>query len=157
MTYLCRCNQIFYNMTNEEQMKEKAKTYLVCFNSGCAQREHCLRWLVSHHVPVDQKFITCINPNYAARISAACPYYRDCKPVRIPKGMIHFYDKMPSLTERAIKAELIARFTRVGYYKLRNGKRQITPEIESEIIKVCASHGWTGPLVFDEYVEEMLW
>lgn len=144
-------------MVDEEILRKKTKGYVVCYSSKCPQREHCLRWQAAHRVKPDERIVTCINLLRPDTTNGSCQDYRDNKPVRIPKGMIHFYDNMPGKLEREIKSSLIARFTRVGYYKLRNGERQITPQIEREIAEICLEHGWSQPLVFDEYTEELLW
>lgn len=144
-------------MTDKDILKKNAPKYTVCFNDKCQLHESCLRWQTGLHVPSEQRTTACINPHIAGYGTNNCPECRSDKPVRMPKGMIHFYENMPGKTERAIKADLIDRYTRVGYYKMRNGMRQITPEMEAEITEICSRHGWTEPPIFDNYVEELLW
>ena len=83
--------------------------------------------------------------------------YRDDQPQHVACGMVRFYDQMPRRTEVAIKSELISRYTRVGYYDMRKGKRSITPDVMKTIEQVCRDHGWQGDIVFDSYGEEPLW
>ena len=143
-------------MIDEKILKEKAEKYLVCFNEQCPKHEHCLRWMVGQHVPCKQLSITCVNPKIEKK-DGECPAYRDSQPQNVAKGMIHFYDEMPRKLEVAIKNELIARYTRVGYYNMRKAERPITQEIENEIIQVCRNHGWKGEIRFDERKCEVVW
>ena len=71
--------------------------------------------------------------------------------------MVHFYDEMPRKLEVAIKNNLIAQYTRVGYYNMRKAERPITYDIEQEIAQVCLKHGWTHKLQFDERKNEVVW
>ena len=144
-------------MIDEKMLKEKAEKYLVCFNEQCPKHEHCLRWMVGQYVPEQQMAITCVNPNMTKNSAKECPAYRDEKPQPIAKGMIHFYDEMPRKMEVAIKTDLIAHYTRVGYYDMRKAARPITADIEKDIEQVCRSHGWSDKLQFDERVDEVIW
>ena len=144
-------------MIDENILKEKAAKYLLCFKDNCPHHVHCLHWQVAQHVSEELPIVTCINPRFSQVATNECPYYRDDTPQRVAKGMIHFYEAIPRKLETAIKADLIARFTRVGYYKMRNGLRPITPDIEQIISDVCRSHGWKEELKFDERGEEVIW
>ncbi len=144
-------------MTEENILREKAAKYQLCFNDNCPRHVHCLHWQVGQHVSEELPIVTCINPRFSQVATNECPYYRDDMPQRVAKGMIHFYETMPRKLEVAIKSDLIARFTRVGYYKMRNGLRPITPDIEQIITNICHSHGWKEELKFDEWVEDVIW
>ena len=155
--YLCRCKRKEIAMLDEKTLQEKACKYLVCFNEQCLRHEHCLRWQVGLHVPADRWIVTTINPRNTYVAAGECPYYRDDKPVRIPKGMVNFFEDMPLKQARFIKAAFIQEFTHIGYYHYRNGSKQITPDVVQVMEEICRKHGWTQPLAFDEYVEEVLW
>ena len=71
--------------------------------------------------------------------------------------MVHFYDEMPRKLEVAIKNDLIAQYTRVGYYNMRKAERPITADIEKYIEQVCRNHGWNEILQFDERKNEVVW
>ena len=155
--YLCAKILKLYYMIDEKVLKEKAEKYLICFNNQCSRHESCLRWLVGQHVSERQMVITCINPRLKLSSKGWCPSYRDNQEKKVAKGMVHFYDNMPRKMEAAIKADLIANYTRVGYYDMRKGTRLITSEIEREIRQVCRKHGWTKKLLFDEYTDALIW
>ena len=154
--YLCAIILKQKVMIDEKILKEKAEKYLVCFIEQCPKHEHCLRWIVGQHVPCEQFSITCVNPKLAKK-KDECPAFRDSRPQNVAKGMIHFYDEMPRKLEVAIKNDLIARYTRVGYYNMRKAERPITADIEKSIEQVCRNHGWNEILQFDEREEEVVW
>ena len=141
-------------MIDEKILKEKAGKYLVCFNEQCSKHEHCLRWMVGQYVPYEQLSITCVNPKVTKKGDDECPAFRDSQPQNVAKGMVHFYDEMPRKLEVAIKNDLIARYTRVGYYNMRKAERPITTDVEKEIEKICQNHGWNNELLFNERVDE---
>lgn len=144
-------------MIDEKILKQKAEKYLVCFNDQCPKHEHCLRWQVGLYVPVKQMTITCVNPKLKLSAKGGCSSFREDQIKKVAKGMVHFYDDMPRKLEVAIKTELIATFTRVGYYDMRKGLRPITSDLERMIRQVCRNHGWTKKLHFDDYVDELIW
>lgn len=144
-------------MIDETTLKEHVSNYNLCFCDKCPQHTHCLRWLVGQYVPATRQLVTCINPHGELVTTDQCPAYRDDTPQRVARGMVHFYDEMPRRLEVVIKAALIARFTRVGYYNMRKGVRPITADTQQVIEQVCRAHGWTQPLQFDKYVDEIIW
>jgi hypothetical protein len=155
--YLCSVLPKMKLMIDENILREKAKKYLVCFHATCPRREHCLRWIASHYVPERLFSVICINPNHVGDVTDSCIAYRDDQPQRVPVGMVHFYEAMPGAMERAIKSRLIEYYSRVIYYRYRRGELLITPDVEQVIERVCRECGWTAPLVFDGYSEELLW
>ena len=144
-------------MIDEMTLREHAKGYDLCFCGHCPRHEHCLRWQVGQYVSPSRQTVTCVNPLAEHVATDQCPAYRDDMPQRVAKGMVYFYDEMPRKLEVVIKAALIARFTRVGYYNMRKGLKPITADKEQVIENVCRAYGWTQPLQFDKYVNEIIW
>ncbi|MBR1932215.1 MAG: hypothetical protein IJ841_00810 [Prevotella sp.] len=143
-------------MTDQEILRSRGEKYVVCFSGDCQRREHCLRWQVGSVVTGDRQVLTCVNPRIEKNADG-CSMFRSDQPQRVARGMVHFYDQMSRRMEVAIKTELIGRYTRVGYYDMRKGKRPITPDVMEEIEQTCRSHGWQGDVVFDSYGDEPLW
>ena len=144
-------------MIAEDILREKAKTYLVCYQDQCPLHSHCLRWQAAQYVPDRLFSVRCVNPKYQGCATEACPAYRSDQPQRIPVGMVKFYDAMPGKMVRAIKGQLIERFSRVVYYQYRRGERDITPAIEQEIARICQECGWTAAPQYDGYTEKLIW
>lgn len=144
-------------MTDEKILQEKARSYAVCFNGECPLHEHCLRWQAGCYVPEHPYSIRCFNPRYEQAGTEHCPGYRSDQPQRVPYGMTRMYDDMPRVLEVTIKKRLIDAFSRVMYYRYRRGERPITPDIAQKISSVCRECGWTAPVVFDRYRDELVW
>ena len=147
------------DMENKEILfREKAETYLVCFNGACPRHEQCLRWQVGQRIDPRKRIVTSVSPFYAPAAEGHCDEYRDARPIRMPLGMKnHFYEEMPARTAYNIKNALIAHNCRATYYKYHNGKLPITPEYEALIRQTCRRYGWTQPLVFDGEVVDYVW
>ena len=157
--YLCnqKQNQSAKMKEQDTIFSEKAASYLVCFNEQCARHEQCLRWIVGQHVGGEQISRVSINPHNAQVKAGSCPVFRDARPVRVGIGMTGFYHDMPGWLEKSIKGALISRYSRTGYYRIQNGTRPVTPEMEEAIRTICQKNGWDTPLRFDSYKEDYLW
>ena len=144
-------------MTDKETLRKQAGKYVACFADDCQRHGHCLRWQVGQVVTGDRQVISCVNPRIDRTADGGCAMYRSDQPQQVACGMVHFYDQMPRRTEVAVKAALISRYTRVGYYDMRKGTRPITPDAMQVVEQVCRDNGWQGDIVFDSYGEEPLW
>ena len=83
--------------------------------------------------------------------------YRSDEIRRMPVGLTWLCHDMPHWQERVIKGNLIRQFTRSGYYRLRNGSRPITPDVEQYIRQLLKAHGITQEPHFDGYIEDYVW
>ena len=144
-------------MIDQNVLEEKARKYIVCFDGQCPLHEHCLRWQAGQHVPATYFSVNSVNPRYAHAAGSECIAYRSDVPQRVAVGMVHFYEAMPGAMERTIKGRLIERYSRVVYYHDRRGDLFITSDVEQEIARICRECGWTEPLQFDGYSEELVW
>ena len=144
-------------MIDAKILREKAQGYIVCFHKECPLHEHCLHWQAGCYVPERMFSVNCFNPRHSHAGSNSCPGYRSDQPQRIARGMVGFYSEMPRAKEVAIKKRLIEYYTRVNYYRYRRGEYPITTTVEQKITEVCRECGWTAPLVFDSYSEELVW
>ena len=141
----------------EELFREKAKKYVVCHSERCPLHEHCLRAILSHYAPEDCLVTNSINLNNPQMQTEQCPMYRSDEIRRMPVGLTWLCHDMPHWQERVIKGNLIRQFTRSGYYRLRNGSRPITPDVEQYIRQLLKAHGITQEPHFDGYIEDDVW
>ena len=138
--------------------RQKAMSYLCCFNAQCPRREQCLRWEVGQYVDPEERTCHCVNPRYRLAQQGQCDLFRDNRPVLMHVGMKeHFYRDMPTHVERQIKARLIGGSCRSTYYKYHSGLRPIDPAMLAVIEEACREAGWTAPLRFDSEVEDYDW
>ena len=141
----------------EELFREKAVKYVVCHSERCPLHEHCLRAILSHYAPEDCLVTNSINLNNPQMQTEQCPMYRSDEIRRMPVGLTWLCHDMPHWQERVIKGNLIRQFTRSGYYRLRNGSRPITPDVEQYIRQLLKAHGITQEPRFDGYIEDYVW
>lgn len=144
-------------MNREESLSKHSKNYLPCFIDSCPRHKLCLHWLTGQHTTDTNPNITIVNPLNPEVKANKCPFYREAVLVDYARGMMHFYDDMPSRFERYIKARLIHLFTRKRYYEYRNGTRLISPDVQQQIAAVCRENGWEGDLHYDAWEEDFLW
>jgi len=141
----------------EQILKKKATTYMVCFNDNCQQHEQCLRWKVSQYVPEEVYSVLCISPHYSKYLEGKCDMFRSAEIIRMPIGLTGFYNDMPGWMERKVKNTLIGELGRTNYYKYHRGDRPIPPTLQERIEKLCKEEGWEQPLKYDDYIEDFLW
>lgn len=144
----------------DEQTKlfrEKAESYLVCFNNECAKAGQCLRRLLADFVPETRPIIESVNPTYVSQQPKGCNYFRSAEPIRMYKGLTGFYNQIPEPVARSIRFTLLRHYGNSTYYRLRKGERLITPSDVRYIESVCRKCGWTGALSFDAETTEFDW
>ena len=144
-------------MTTEERFREKSAHYLHCFNNECPLHQTCLPWLVSQHTTKTDVIITCVNPMNPGVKAGKCEMYRENKSVSYARGMMHFFDQMTGLQERAIRRRLIGTYSRKTFYEYRNGKRPISPDIQRNIARICKEEGYIADPHYDSWEEDFLW
>ena len=142
---------------NEKLLKEKAESYLACYNGQCPRREHCLHWIVGPYVPENLLTKECVNVTNAQMRAGRCFFYRPDTLRRMKRGMLNFYEEMPRRVAVGVKKQLEATYGHTTYYAYRNGKLPITPEMQEQIAQVCREHGWNEPPVYDAETEEFDW
>lgn len=149
---------VLKTMDNEARLfSEKAQTYLVCFNDGCARSGECMRRRLAGYVPSTRRIVESVNAGYVAARGGQCEYFRQARPVTMHKGLTRFYDQIPERTARMIRKALISDFGNSNYYRYRSGELLITPAVEEHISQVCRRLGWTDGLAFDEEQQEYQW
>ena len=96
------------NKTHEEQFREHAKTYLLCFSKQCPLREHCLHSLLNEYANKTNLVVTAsVNLNNPRMQTDKCPHFAKDEPIEMPVGIAPIYHDMPGWMERKIKGSLI--------------------------------------------------
>lgn len=143
--------------SQEEVFREKTHHYLMCFIESCPLREQCLHWLVGQYGDTMPYAQVSMNPRNPKVGGENCEKFRPNVRVILKKGMTHFYLDMPGRMEKAIRQHLIKLFGRTQYFEMRKGDRLISARDQELIADACRSHGWDGPLVYDEEEEDWQW
>ena len=95
------------NKIDEELFKEKARNYLLCYNTSCERREHCLHWLAGPYVPETDKVCTVVNMMNKDVREGNCPFYKSdekitmkFKPVISEENTITYHDMVDTENQR---------------------------------------------------------
>lgn len=143
--------------SQEEDFREKAGHYLVCFSESCPLRQECLRWLVGQYADPQPLAYNAVNPRNPKIGGEHCEMFRKKQRVMMKRGMTRLYLDMPGRMEYKIRHLLISSWGRKQYFEARRGDRLITPEMQENVAAACSYHGWTGPIVYDGEEETWWW
>lgn len=143
--------------SQEEDFREKAGHYLVCFSESCPLRQECLRWLVGQYADPQPLAYNAVNPRNPKIGGEHCEMFRRKQRVMMKRGMTRLYLDMPGRMEYKIRHLLISSWGRKQYFEARKGVRLITPEMQENVAAACSYHGWTGPIVYDGEEESWWW
>ena len=141
----------------EEELKKKAKSYLVCFIESCPLHDQCLRWLVGRYADPRLPAFNAVNPVNSRNGGEECRMFRRAQRVVMKRGFTNMYHEMPGYVEHRIRRDLIAAFGRKQYFEMRKGDRLVTPDQQQTILDTCRHHGWQGPIVYDGEQESWAW
>ena len=146
------------NKTHEEQFREHAKTYLLCFSKQCPLREHCLHSLLNEYANKTNLVVTAsVNLNNPRMQTDKCPHFAKDEPIEMPVGIAPIYHDMPGWMERKIKGSLIDFFSRKRYYMYHNGTLPMPPDVENYVRKTAKDAGWDKELTFAGTVTDIMW
>ena len=145
-------------MNNETEIfRQKAESYLICYNDQCERSSQCLRRKLADYVPATRRIVESVNADYVASQQGECVYFRSAEPMVQKKGLKHFYDLIPERIAHEIRRTLIMELGNSNYYRYRNGELLINTAVRQRIESVCRQKGWMGELAFDEEVMDYDW
>ena len=139
-----------------EIFKEKARKTFVCQYDGCPESGDCLIRMLADYVPADNHLVQSINPAWV-KAKGGCEFFRPKLKQRMGRGLMRMFDDIPYAKAIALRQELIATFTRKGFYAMRNGTRLISPEDQQVFADIFKSFGIEETPRFDSYVEDYWW
>lgn len=132
--------------------------YSLCFESGCASAEHCLRRLAARDLSRKPMSVSVANPLLTdTKGEGACPFFRKAEMVRIAYGFKKAMGKVESGKVAGARAAIMAMTSRRNYYHLFSGDRPISPDVQKSIEHVLQSYGLTAPVEFDRFEWRYRW
>lgn len=143
--------------TREEIFKEKGKSYVPCFSSDCPMKDHCLHAVLKPYARRTSPTIRTINLAFEGAETEHCLMYRSSEPVSMAVGLSTIYHDMPGRLERAVKQNLINKYSRKRYYEYHNGTRSYPPEEETYLRNYLKSIGWNQEPQFHGRIEDFEW
>ena len=131
--------------------------YVVCWHPDCPMADNCLRRLAAEHLPAERCTVPSVNLHSVAVQSHHCPMQRPAAMMRVAYGMRHIYDDVRSIDRQPLYTAIWSKLGNTMYYRYRNGKRPIMPEVQTQVEVIFHSFGYTDPVRFDRYEEVVAW
>ena len=144
-------------MSQEIDYSSMPRSYVVCWNRQCPRRQECLRQLAAEHLPEDKKTVMSVNLRSVTVTERGCPQMRLVNFVRNTYGMRHIYDDVRVADREPLYRAIWMRLGNTMYYRYRNGKRAITPEVQAVVESAFHQFGYTAPIRYDRYADELSW
>lgn len=133
------------------------KTFRLCVNADCPRAAECLRHVALPLATPDVQTISVINPAYIAAAEGNCPAFHSAAPVRYAQGFVKMLSGLTVAQANAFRIRLESHFGHNLYFRLRSGKRLITPTDQAHIRQVMTELGVSPLPDFDAYVEAYNW
>ena len=123
--------------------------WALCITENCPQEECCLRHVSHVRIPSRVKFHTCVLPSACSK-DGHCPMFAAMDSVAVAWGMTTLLTCVRREDVRSVRKSLIELFgNRRRYYRFREGRWPIGPEMQEAIAQVMRSHGYTSAPHFD--------
>ena len=125
------------------------KDWAICFQHDCPMANKCLRHAVALLAPSNLTHHNTVLP--AARKGDTCSMFATAEPVKIMRGMRSMLPRIYSEKVTAIRQDLYKMFGSVAtFYRYRDGRHVIAPELQARIESVFRKHGIEEPPTYDD-------
>lgn len=144
-------------MENIIDFTEMPRNYTVCWHSGCPLADNCLRHLATEHLDPKKTEVPSVNLRAVQPETGSCPMQRPAQKVLFAYGMHKIYQNVRIKDKEMLYHTIWYALGNSMYYRYRNGKLPITPQVQ-EIIEVAfRKFGYTEPVEYDRVAETIDW
>lgn len=140
-------------MNKEEKYSDLAVRESLCMNEDCPVKTQCLRWVLREYISPERRYLRVVNPLRVANVEGECLEFKSAEITLLARGFTHMFDNISTSKAKAIKSQLLADLTTIGYYRLKRGDRPLTTAERMRIEEVCREAGVTEPVEFDTWEE----
>lgn len=144
-------------MENSIDFSEMPSNYTVCWHSNCPMADNCLRHLATEHLDERKTEVPSVNLRAVHPESGTCPMQRPTRKLMYAYGMHRIYQKVRICDKERLYTDIWATLGNTMYYRYRNGKRPITPEVQGVVASTFRKYGYSEPVEFDRVVEATAW
>lgn len=130
--------------------------YAHCFNASCPSARKCIRHLLTEIIPDDTLCVTALSPRRTGT-GKDCRYFAPDNEVVYAKGFTHLLEQLTALQAEEVRMQLTEHYGKTKYYRLRNGKLRLSPEMQEHIGQVLARCGIKTRLQFDVLETDYRW
>ena len=89
-------------------LRERSRHYLLCYNTTCTRKDHCLHWLVGQWASDDTLYATVVNPFRKDVVAGNCTDYCSNAKVKMARGMLNFYENISTVTMKSTTSKLVS-------------------------------------------------
>lgn len=145
------------SMSTEIDTTNMPKGYVICYNDTCPKAQECLHWIAAQLPVKEGSVVNAVNLSRYKGHEDECPHFRPNRIVRMAYGFKHIYDNLPASKKVNVKQSVERAFGHTEYYRYYNCKKPLTPRDQQIIKERFARYGFTDPIVFDKYIDEVDW
>ena len=131
--------------------------YTVCWHSTCPMAGNCLRHLASEHIGPEKRTVWSVNLGAISPESGECPMQRPVRWVQNAYGMRRIYQNVRVGDKEMLYHTIWSALGNSMYYRYRNGRRPITPEVQTVVAEAFRRFGYTKPVAYDRMEEAVDW
>ena len=133
-------------------------TFGLCFKSGCASADNCLRRLAFRDLNDSREKVIGVNPLIADTAGAGvCSLYRPAEPVRVAYGFSKALATVPKGRVKDVQRTICHNVCRRNYYYLLKGDKPLLPDMQRYVEDVLQQFGASVPVEFDRYESQYDW
>lgn len=137
---------------NELKAKDIPRSYPLCFNGDCAERENCLHYKAGLLKAEGRCCGVAVFPT--AWEGGTCKCFRENKMARMAWGFSKLYDNVPKY-KKAVARQAVRSYFSNGmgpYYRVHHGQSMLSPRQQSDILEIVSRFGSIEGIEFDHYV-----
>lgn len=127
--------------------------WAICFLSGCARQEECLRHKAGLAVPETVLTAPAVTPQ--AMKGGTCQLFKKAEIVHTALGFGNIFKEVKQRHAAAMRAELVKYLGGNGtYYRYQHGERTLMPEQQEWIRRLFRRYGYIEEVEFDAYCDK---
>ena len=129
--------------------------YALCPLAACPRAAQCLRQCLYEGLPPDVADFRCLNPRALPPEGGdACPHFQPEVKVRFAwglEGVLRQLQQLPYAQAREARAAVYGIFGRNIFYRIRHGRRTVSPAEQERVRRVFLHFGLAEEPCFDRY------
>lgn len=124
-----------------------------CFNSNCLRHETCIHYQAAMTLDASSLVGQAVYP--AAATLDTCPHFKQLRTIRTAWGFARLFDDVRVADAPALRKKMKEIVGGNGtYYRYHHGTRRLSPELQTQILRLFADAGYNN-VEFEHYQSEI--
>ena len=124
-----------------------------CFNSECARKASCFRFIAAKFKDPNKKRGNAIFPD--ALKDGKCAFHLQPRIIQAAWGLSHLYDEVRHEDIAAMRRKATTLLGgKTSYYRYHRGEKKLSPEMQQSVYNLFEKNGYSKP-TFDHFKEEI--